>query len=322
MQNLRSLRQRIRSVQNTQKITKAMQMVAGAKLRRSLEEMLSFRPYAEHLSQVTRRFLSAHPGLQHPLLDRGSFRRAERGEISVLKEDFSALPRNDDESTPPPAGLLLITSDTGLCGTYNEKVLSAAAKFRMEFPSAVVVAIGKKGTRSLSARGGPRPVKEIVTWGGRYEVTQAHALLDWLESEYLGGRVSSWNVAYTRFISALSWKPVVERLLPAERDPKSVPGTDLQSSVPGTDFPEKVIVEPDAATFADRLLRRQLRSQFARVLLEAFTSEHSARMVAMKNATENADEMISSLTLVRNKARQAAITKELIEVVSGAEALK
>ena len=309
MQNLRSLRQRIRSVQNTQKITKAMQMVAGAKLRRSLEEMLSFRPYAEHLSQVTRRFLWANPGLDHPLLGK-----------SVPGTDLqSSVPGTD---VVAPAGLVIVTSDTGLCGTYNEKVLSAAAKFRMEFPSAVVVAIGKKGTRSLSARGGPRPVKEIVTWGGRYEVTQAHALLDWLESEYLGGRVSSWNVAYTRFISALSWKPVVERLLPAERDPKSVPGTDLQSSVPGTDFPEKVIVEPDAATFADRLLRRQLRSQFARVLLEAFTSEHSARMVAMKNATENADEMISSLTLVRNKARQAAITKELIEVVSGAEALK
>ena len=283
MQNLRSLRQRIRSVQNTQKITKAMQMVAGAKLRRSQEELVSFRPYAEALDQVTRRFLWAHPGLQHPLIA--------------------------TEQSEAPAGLIIVTSDTGLCGTYNERVLSAAAKFRMEFPSAVVVAIGRKGTRSLSARGGPRPVKEIITWGGRYDPAEAGKLLGWLESEYLEGRVSSWNVSYTRFLSALSWKPVVERLLPAERPAAQ-------------EYPEKVIVEPDAATFADRLLRRQLRSQFARVLLEAFTAEHSARMVAMKNATENADEMISSLTLVRNKARQAAITKELIEVVSGAEALK
>lgn len=297
MQNLRSLRQRIRSVQNTQKITKAMQMVAGAKLRRSLEELVSFRPYAEALGQVTQRFLSAHPGLDHPLLEKNS----------ALEEEEMAP---GEEVLPlPPAGLVIITSDTGLCGTYNEKVLSVADRFRMEFPSAVVVAIGRKGTRSLAHRGGPRPAKEIVTWGGRFQTIEVGQLLNWLETEFIEGRVSSWNVATTRFISALSWKPVVERLLPVER-----PAAQR--------YPEKIIVEPDAATFADRLLRRQLRSQFARVLREVFTAEHSARMVAMKNATENADEMISSLTRVRNKARQATITKELIEVVSGAEALK
>ena len=291
MQNLRSLRQRIRSVQNTQKITKAMQMVAGAKLRRSQEELHSFKPYALALGQMTQRFLSANPELQHPLL----------GPVSVRAE-FVEAPE------VPPAGLILVTSDTGLCGTYNERVLSAAAKFRMEFPSGVVVAIGRKGTRALAHRG-VRPAKEIVTWGGRYDPAEAGKLLGWMEAEYLEGRVSSWNASYTRFLSALSWKPVVERLMPTERPEPQ-------------EYPEKVIVEPDAATFADELLRQQLRSQFARILLEAFTAEHSARMVAMKNATENADEMISSLTLVRNKARQAAITKELIEVVSGAEALK
>ncbi len=294
MQNLRSLRQRIRSVQNTQKITRAMQMVAGAKLRRSLEELVSFRPYAETLAQVTQRFLSAHPWLKHPLL----------GNTIAKSEENETL----SEVPPPPAGLVLITSDTGLCGTYNEKVFSAAAGFRLEFPSAVVVTIGKKGTRILVHRG-VRPAKEILGWGGRYEPAEAGKLLEWLEAEYLGGRISSWNLAYTRFISALSWKPVLERLLPADRPAAQ-------------EYPEKVIVEPDVAVFADRLLRRQLRAQFARILLEAFTAEHSARMVAMKNATENADEMISSLTLVRNKARQATITKELIEVVSGAEALR
>ena len=292
MQNLRSLRQRIRSVQNTQKITRAMQMVAGAKLRRSQDELVSFRPYAEALARISKRFLSAHPELQHPLIA--------------------------TEQSEAPAGLVIVTSDTGLCGTYNEKVLSAAAGFRREFPSAVVVAIGRKGTRALAHRG-TRPAKEILSWGGRYDPAEAGKLLEWLEEQYLGGKVSSWNVATTRFLSALSWKPVVERLLPVNRE-QTVPGT---GTVPGTDvFPEKIIVEPDAAAFADRLLRRQLRAQFARVLLEAFTAEHSARMVAMKNATENADEMIRTLTLVRNKARQASITKELIEVVSGAEALK
>jgi F-type H+-transporting ATPase subunit gamma len=319
MQNLRSLRQRIRSVQNTQKITKAMQMVAGAKLRRSLEELVSFRPYAEGLGQVARRFLSAHPGLQHPLL--GSDPKEAKGVRPFLTKK-GLTPKGSEGSDPfAPAGLIIITSDTGLCGTYNEKVLGAAVRFRMEFPSAVVVAIGKKGTRSLAHHGGPRPVQEIVTWGGRYDAAEAGALLGWLEAEYLGGKVSSWNVAYTRFLSALSWKPVVERLLPEEKEAARI-GTPGFAGRPAVGLPPKVIAEPDAAVFADRLLRRQLRSQFARVLLEAFTAEHSARMVAMKNATENADEMISSLTLVRNKARQAAITKELIEVVSGAEALK
>lgn len=303
MQNLRALRQRIRSVQNTQKITRAMQMVAGAKLRRAQEELLSFRPYADALSQVAQRFLSANPSLQHPLVRLVTVNVAdhERAEVSSSVDELTA--------TVPPAGLVLVTSDTGLCGTYNEKVLSAASGFRREFPSAVVVAIGKKGTRVIALRGIGRASKEIIGWGGRYDQAQAGKLLEWLEAEYLAGRVSSWNVAYTRFISALSWKPVVERLLPAERPAAQ-------------EYPEKVIVEPDQASFADKLLRRQLRSQFTRILLEAFTSEHSARMVAMKNATENADEMISSLTLVRNKARQATITKELIEVVSGAEALK
>ena len=282
-----------------------MQMVAGAKLRRAQDELVCFRPYAEALALVSQRFLSAHPELQHPLIVAAHPELVEGERLSVRASTGSAR-------TEPPAGLVLITSDTGLCGTYNEKILAASAQFRTEFPSAVVVAIGKKGTRALAHRG-TRPAKENLSWGGRYDPAEANALLGWFEQQYLGGKVSSWSVATTRFLSALSFKPVVERLLPAERNPPSVPGTQLQ---------EKIIVEPDAATFADRLLRRRLRAQFARVLLEAFTAEHSARMMAMKNATENADEMISTLTLVRNKARQATITKELIEVVSGAEALR
>jgi len=322
MQNLRALRQRIRSVQNTQKITRAMQMVAGAKLRRSLEELVSFRPYAEALAAVTQRFLWAHPGLQHPLIGTAgtaSFPRKRESDPRFREDE-------NDVRTKAPAGLVVLTSDTGLCGTYNEKIFAAAAGFRREFPSAVVVAIGKKGIRALSHRG-VRPAKEILGWGGRYDPAEAGKLLEWLEAEYLQERISSWNVATTRFISALSWKPVVERLLPAQRLSAEEAeatriGTPGFAGRPAVGLPPKVIVEPDVATFADRLLRRQLRAQFVRILLEAFTAEHSARMVAMKNATENADEMVSSLTLVRNKARQAAITKELIEVVSGAEALR
>ncbi len=294
MQNLRALRQRIWSVQNTQKITKAMQMVAGAKLRRMQSELMSFRPYAERLENLTQRFLAAHPALGHPLMDSTEIAAATKGGLAM--------------TTTKPAGLVVVTSDTGLCGTYNERVLNMAEKFLLEFPSAKVVTIGKKGNRILTRKGISR-TREILDWGGRYDRVKADALVDWLEQLYVSGQVSGWHVAHTQFISALQWKPIVAQLLPLEQ-----PATQ--------EFPEQIIMEPDAERFAAELLKKFVRSQCARILLEAFTAEHSARMVAMKNATENATEMIDHLTLVRNKARQAAITKELIEVVSGAQALQ
>jgi len=302
MQNLRILRRRIRSVQNTQKITQAMQMVAGAKLRRAQGELLDFRPYAERLKTITKRFLEAHPGLKHPLLgDAASFSRKRESDPRFRGDD-------DKNLEPVRAGLLIVSSDTGLCGTYNERVLSAAQGFLRENPSAVVVAIGKKGNRTFVRRG-IRRTKEILDWGGRYDSSKAAELARWMQELYLNGTVSSWWVATTIFISAIRWKAVVERFLPLERPAAA-------------GLPEKMIVEPSAEAVAEELLARFAAGEFRRLLLEAFTSEHSARMIAMKNATDNAAEMVEHLTLVRNKVRQAAITKELIEVVSGAEALK
>ena len=309
MQNLRALRQRIRSVQNTQKITKAMQMVAGAKLRRMQSELTSFRPYAERLADMTKRFLAAHPDFANSLME--SAVSPDNTESFSRKRESDPRFRGDDkvdDAPPPPAGLILITSDTGLCGTYNERVLDVGEKFLLEFPSAKVIAIGKKGNRLLARKGIAR-TREILDWGGRYEKTTAGALVDWCEELYLTGRISSWHIAYTQFISALQWKPVVAQLLPLVS-----PATQ--------EFPDQIIIEPDVERFAGELLKKFVKIQFARILLEAFTAEHSARMIAMKNATENATEMIDHLTLVRNKARQAAITKELIEVVSGAQALQ
>ena len=282
MQNLRSLRQRIRSVQNTQKITRAMQMVAGAKLRRSQEELVVFRPYADRLETMTQRFLAAHPYLEHPLFK--------------------------NVSAEAPAGLILITSDTGLCGTYNERVMAMAGRFMQEHPSVQVVTIGKKGTRFLARRSAPR-LREVLDWGGRFEPEPVRLFVDWLQTLFLEGKVSSWMVAYTQFLSALSWKPVTAQLFPVDRPARE-------------EVPEKLIVEPETPLLAEKLLNRAVAARFSRILLEAFTAEHSARMIAMKNATENASDMISTLTLVRNKARQAAITKELIEVISGAKALQ
>lgn len=281
MQNLRTLRQRIRSVQNTQKITRAMQMVAGSKLRRSQEELMAFRPYADRLGTITARFLAAHPELPHPLF-------AGREEA--------------------PAGLVVITSDTGLCGTYNERVFELTGRFLKEFPSAWLVTLGRKGNRWLVRREIPR-TREVLDWGGRFDPARVRPFVDWMKDLFLKGEVSGWTVLYTKFISALQFKPAEAVLFPVER------------AVFSGGVPDKQIVEPDPERFAEELLGRFVQVRFSRILLEAFTSEHSARMVAMKNATENASEMMDTLTLVRNKARQAAITKELIEVVSGAQAL-
>ena len=312
MQNLRTLRQRIRSVQNTQKITRAMQMVAGAKLRRSQEELMAFRPYADRLETMTQRFLAAHPELEHPLLVPVMVRQAHHDRSETVRAEPV------EARTEAPAGLVVVTSDTGLCGTYNERLLALTGRFLTEFPSAKVVAIGRKGSRWLNRRNLPR-LREVLDWGGRFELERSHLFVDWMKDLFLRGEVSGWAVLYTKFISALQFKPAEAVLFPIERPAISnpVPGT---GTVPGTDL--KQIVEPGVERFTEELLARSVQARFSRILLEAFTSEHSARMVAMKNATENASQMIDTLTLVRNKARQAAITKELIEVVSGAQALR
>ena len=310
MQNLQTLRRRIRSVQNTQKITRAMQMVAGAKLRRMHGELMSFKPYTQRLEQITTRFLAAHPTLVHPYVSAG----------------------NEWKETEAPVGLVVISSDTGLCGTYNERVFGVAKQFLMEHSSAMLVTIGKKGNRVLARRGIAR-AREILDWSGRYDPSKVISLLDWMEELYINGTVCTCSIAYTQFITALRWKPTVDLFLPVERPaplarPEPMePGRAASSSQGGPgpaspDLPEKVIAEPNREKVADECLRRYVKGRFTRILLEAFTSEHSARMIAMKNATDNAAEMMDHLTLVRNKARQAAITKELIEVVSGAEALR
>lgn len=299
MQNLRAIRQRIRSVQNTQKITRAMQMVAGAKLRRLHEELSNFRLFADRLDGMLDRLLEAYPNLTHPFLE----------EV----ETEGSFPSFLEESKPKaPVGLVLITSDTGLCGTYNERVGEEAQHFLKENPSAPVVAIGRKGAKLL-ARLGHRPAKEILDWGGRYHPDRVKALWDWMVACFQKQMVSGWAVAYTEFFSAMRWKPHVVRLFPlpkpsvADRNPLAI---------------DEPIVEPNLHQLTDILLIRTIQARFTRMILEAFTAEHSARMVAMKNATDNAGELVEQLILIRNKVRQAAITKELIEVVSGAEALK
>ncbi len=308
MSDLRTLRQRVRSVENTRKITKAMQMVSGAKLRRLQEEFLGFKPYADGLKLMGERFLASFPDFQHPLLESSVIARRPQGPTKQSQSEMASSAKDRFAMTTPPVGLLVVTSNTGLCGTYNDRTIALAEGFLREHPRNQLIALGKKGSRYF-ARRGISPLKEILDWSGRLEAERAARLLAWLTELFLAQKVSCLWVAYTQFLSALRFKPVVVRLLPLTRPVAPA-------------LPERLLTEPSSLALGDRLLRRGLEVAFQEILLSALTAEHSARMIAMKNATDNASEMIDLLTLLRNKARQAAITKELIEVVSGAEALR
>lgn len=292
MANLRQIRSRIRSVQNTQKITRAMQMVAGAKLRRAQESLFQARPYVDRLEGITRRFLEATPGLTHPLL--------------------APLTGTIPEGDSPPIALVLVTSDTGLCGAYNERLLAKARQVLAETPARMVV-IGRKGLAAARRMGWPL-LASHTELGGAVTEAFVRQLAGELIAAYQAGEVSGVQMLYTTFLSALSGRPTVATWLPL-----SAPPAD-HSRVASGDVP--YLYEPSPAVIAEQLLPAALTATLRRWLLEAVTSEHSARMVAMTAATDNAAEMIDTLTLVRNKVRQAAITKEISEIVAGAEALK
>jgi len=287
MANLRQIRTRIRSVQNTQKITRAMQMVAGAKLRRAQEQLFKARPYVDRLEGLTRWFLDATPALTHPLL---------------------TTPAAPEGGARAPLALVVAATDTGLCGAYNERLLTMAREVIAREAPVQLVILGRKGV--VAARRWGWPVLASYTdLGGKVADALVQELSQTLIGAYQAGRVRSVSVLYTQFLSALSWRPMTAPWLPL-RGPQAA------------ESPTAYLTEPAPAAIAERLLPAYVTAALRRLLLEAVTAEHSARMMAMQAATDNAAEMIDTLTLVRNKVRQASITKELSEIVAGAEALK
>ena len=288
MANLRQIRTRIRSVQNTQKITRAMQMVAGAKLRRAQEQLFKARPYVDRLEGLTRRFLEATPALTHPLL---------------------TAPASPEGGARAPLALVVAATDTGLCGAYNERLLAMARAVVVREQPVQVVVLGRKGL--AAARRWRWPVLASYTdLGGKVTDAFVRELSQTLIGCYQAGRVRGVSVLYTQFLSALSWRPTTAPWLPLASGPQAA------------DQPTTYLTEPAPAVIAERLLPAYVTAALRRLLLEAVTAEHSARMMAMQAATDNASQMIDSLTLVRNKVRQASITKEISEIVAGVEALK
>jgi F-type H+-transporting ATPase subunit gamma len=289
MPSLIDIRRRIRAVKSTQQITKAMKMIAASRLRKAQERILSARPYARELLRVLGGLAArVEPG-SHPLL--------------ALR----------DERTPGARVLVVvITADRGLCGSFNTNILKAAGNFIVQHPSMEVrlALVGRKGRDVLRHRGVPVRHERINVFSGlRFEDAKEIAAV--AIEDFTTGAVESVYLAYNEFKSVLQQRVVVEKLLPI---PRSEIGPDPAAAV---DY----LYEPSAGRILETLLPRFVEYQIFRALLESAAAEHAARMTAMDTATKNSGELIETLTLNMNKVRQAAITREIIEVVSGAQAL-
>ena len=286
MASLRILRRRIRSTQNTKQIMRAMQMVSGSKLKRAQQRLLQARETMGFLDGLLARILSATPSLTHPLCA---------------------------TSSASSDALALFTSDAGLCGAYNTNLIHLAESHlrRDRAQSPRMIYVGKKGARHFTTRGYPA-LEAFLDLAGRPNLETIDAIGRALMARFLSGDVSAVTLLYARFVSAMTSRPVAEPWLP------------ISFSIRDSAFsiPSEYIFEPSAQRVFDDLLPRWALAKFQLVTLEAFTSEHSARMLAMKNATDNAGQLIDEMILQRNKIRQATITKELSEIVGTVEALR
>ncbi|PIQ96843.1 MAG: ATP synthase F1 subunit gamma [Nitrospinae bacterium CG11_big_fil_rev_8_21_14_0_20_56_8] len=286
MPNLKDIRRRIRSVKNTQQITKAMKLVSASKLRRAQDAILAARPYAMKMMEVLNHLAARCNHDLHPLL-------AERQGGKVL--------------------LLVITSDKGLCGGFNGNILRRTAAYLKENgnkDTALMIA-GKKGYDFFKTRSS-NIIKHYIGWTRHFEYQMAVDIADILAKLFMEGDVDRIFMVYNEFKSVMAQEVLVEQLLPI------VPEKNRNVKEHVVDY----IYEPEEEAILDKLLERYMRTEVFRAFLESAASEHGARMTAMDSATRNAGEMIGGLTLTYNQARQAYITKELIEIVNGAEALK
>lgn len=298
--SLRDIRKRIASVRSTRQITKAMKMVAAAKLRRAQESILATRPYAAKMLEVLRSVAARTSPDAHPLIYRREPKRIE---------------------------LVLFTSDRGLCGAFNMNLIQKAERFveeeKTKTNSLTLSFIGRKG-RDYFRRKKVTIRQEYINLFGKVDYPLAARIGQDLGKSYVAEQVDAIYLLYSEFKSAIQQRVVLEKMLPLAPDLLKEAAKGKEPSLPaaGTSGAVDYIYEPSELEILGRILPMYVEVQVYRALLETVASEFGARMTAMENATQNAGEMMDRLTLVYNKARQAAITKELIEIVSGAEALK
>jgi F-type H+-transporting ATPase subunit gamma len=295
MASLRAIRTRIKSTRSTQKITKALKLVAAAKLRRAQDAVLRARPYAQLLDEL----------LSSLAKDRGTGERPPHPLMEVRE--------------PKRVEVVLLTSDRGLCGGFNSNIVRRAQRFLVEegprFESVQFSTIGRRG-RDFARKRGIQTRKDYLGFFGKLRFAMAREVADDLITEYQEKHLDAVYLLYNRFKSAISQEITLVQLLPI------VPGKDVKPAGEKALVTPEHLYEPSKPKVLEHLLPRQLATQMWRALLESEASEHGARMTAMDSATKNANEMIGRLSLEYNRGRQAAITKELMEIVSGAEALK
>lgn len=314
MANLKAIRDRIQSVKNTKKITEAMRLVAAARVRRAQEQVIATRPFADRLAQVLY-------GLQTRL-------RFEDVDLPLLK-------KREVKSV----GLLVVSGDRGLCGGYNSNVIrraeNRAKELKAEGLNVTFVVVGRKAAQYFQRRN----YNIDATFSGLEQIptaAEATKIADELLSLFLSEKVDRIELIYTRFVSLVSSRPVVQTLLPLDTQGLEAADDEVfRLTTRGGQFqverekvvtevkalPRDMLFEQDPVQILDSLLPLYLSNQLLRALQESAASELAARMTAMSNASDNAGQLISTLTLSYNKARQAAITQELLEVVGGAEAL-
>ena len=289
MSSSKEIRSKIKSVQNTRKITKAMEMVAAAKMRKAQERMRTARPYGDKIRNIAAHLARANPEYRHPFL--------------IAREEMKR------------AGIIVVTTDKGLCGGLNTNILRLVTNKLRELEAAGVTyqltAIGTKGL-SFMQRLGANIVSQVTQLGDRPPMEKLIGPVKVQLDAYANGEIDAVYLAYTTFINTMKQEPVIEQLLP-------LPADRLEED--SREFSWDYLYEPDAPTVLDELLVRYIEAIVFQAVAENMASEQSAKMVAMKAASDNAKKLIDELQLSYNKARQAAITQELSEIVAGAAAL-
>ncbi|MFJ4290303.1 F0F1 ATP synthase subunit gamma [Cupriavidus sp. NPDC089707] len=291
MAGTKEIRTKIKSVQNTRKITKAMEMVAASKMRKAQERMRHARPYAEKVRNIAAHLATANPEFKHPFMQERDVKRV---------------------------GMIVVTTDKGLCGGLNTNVLRAVTNELKSLQGRGVevqaTAIGTKGMQFLG-RVGAKVISHVVHLGDTPHLEKLIGAIKVQLDAFTNGEVDAVYLAYTKFINTMKQEPMVEQLLPLAAD--KLVQTEEEKRAYSWDY----IYEPDAQTVVEELLVRYVEALVYQAVAENMASEQSARMVAMKAASDNAKNVIGELQLVYNKTRQAAITKELSEIVSGAAAV-
>lgn len=291
MPSTRDLRRRIKSVKNTSQITKAMQMVAASKMRKAQQAALAGRPYAELMSSVLAEVTANAGDYSHPLM-----------KVRELKK----------------RAVILISTDKGLCGSLNSNLMREAAKHGPL--TTLFIAVGRKGAQFLART--RRPLSAEFTYKDVPQFSEARAVAKYVIDLFIKEEIDQVEVLYTKFISTLTQKPETRLLLPVGANQLNAGGKRAPTigEIPmkgATEF----LFEPSAAHVFESLLPHYLNYELFQMMLEAKASEHSSRMVAMKNATDNAKQLIKDLTLEYNKLRQASITKEILEISTAAMAM-